>query len=489
MKRKMISLLLAVSMAAGLCACGNSAGEGDAEEQYHATVMYLVSNDARDVDSVEKAFNELTEEQLNMTVDLVPVTWGSYSQQIQMLLASDEPLDICPVMSGNAGTYVKSDYLEDLSPYLDNVAKDMTDIVGLEDIKCCSVGDFIWGVPTMRERANPVCYVLRTDLLEESGYQAEDIKTSSDLTAVYEKVKELHPDMLMFGGPNNLCEGSYTTIFDGLGGDNLGVLMDYGQETTVTNWYESEEFLALCQMMYEWNQKGFVSKDLATSTDSGASLMKAGNLFSYLVYGKPNSKVEKDAETGYDTTIIQVTENVCCTSTTSGLAYGIASNTEDPEKAAELLNWIYKTKEANDLLNWGVEGKDYEVQEDGTINYPEGVDAENVGYHQDYGWAQFNQFNSYVWEGNDPEIWDQYEAVRENAIVSKAYGFTFDNTNVADEIVALDAVKSEMLLTITTGSVEPEAAIEEFNEALYQSGLQKVMDEKQAQLDEWLANQ
>ena len=152
-----------------------------------------------------------------------------------------------------------------------------------------------------------------------------------------------------------------------------------------------------------------------------------------------------------------------------------------------LLNWSYATKEANDLLNWGIEGTDYVVQEDGTIDYPEGMTAETVGYHQDYGWAQMNQYNSYVWAGNDPDVWDQYQAIRDSATVSKAYGFFFDNTPVLNEIAALNSVSDEYFFTITSGSVDPETAIAEFNEKLYNAGLQTVMDEKQAQLDAWLA--
>lgn len=261
--------------------------------------------------------------------------------------------------------------------------------------------------------------------------------------------------------------------------------MNNGQDTTVTNWYETDEFRALVDTMYEWNQKGYVSQDLATSTDAGESLMRAGNVFSFSCYGKPNTKAEKDAMTGYDTTILQVTEPVCYSTATNAVAYGISANSEDPQKAVVLLNWIYKTKEANDLLNWGIEGKDYEVKEDGTIGYPDGVTADNVGYHQDFGWAQLNQYNSYVWEGNSLDVYDEYQAVRDSAIVSKAYGFTFDTTPVLNEVIALNAVTDQYLTTIGAGTVDPETSIKELNDALYAAGLQKVIDEKQAQFDAW----
>lgn len=99
----------------------------------------------------------------------------------------------------------------------------------------------------------------------------------------------------------------------------------------------------------------------------------------------------------------------------------------------------------------------------------------------------FNQYNSYVWEGNDIDIWDQYQEARDNSVVSKAYGFTFDRTNVENELVALRAITDQYLVTIATGEVEPEAALKEMNDALYSAGLQTVIDEKQSQLDEWMA--
>ncbi len=217
--------------------------------------------------------------------------------------------------------------------------------------------------------------------------------------------------------------------------------------------------------------------------------MRAGNLFCFTTLGKPNTKQEKDSMTGYDTTCINIAPDVCKTDTTNTCIYGISSNAKDPVKAMMLLNWIYATKEANDLLNWGVEGKDYIVTEDGTIDYPDGVTAESVGYHQDYGWAQMNQFNSYAWAGNDPNVWDKYQKVRDNAVISKAYGFFFDTTPVLNELAALGTVSDEYLMSLVTGSVDVDKTLAEFNEKLYKAGLQKVIDEKQAQLDAWLAEQ
>ena len=56
------------------------------------------------------------------------------------------------------------------------------------------------------------------------------------------------------------------------------------------------------------------------------------------------------------------------------------------------------------LLNWGEEGTDYVVEdeENGIINYPDGVTADNAGYSFNCGWELPNQFIAYKWDGSDP---------------------------------------------------------------------------------------
>lgn len=147
---------------------GTQAAVNFDEEPYEATFMYWAANDARDLASVQEAFNELTMEQLNMKVNLMPITFGTYTQQIQMVLSSDDKLDIFPFWASNMGSYIDSDYIIDLGEYMDTYGQDMVDIIGMDDIMCCSIDGFIGGVPTMHERTNPVTIVLRTDLLEEA---------------------------------------------------------------------------------------------------------------------------------------------------------------------------------------------------------------------------------------------------------------------------------------------------------------------------------
>lgn len=77
----------------------------------------------------------------------------------------------------------------------------------------------------------------------------------------------------------------------------------------------------------------------------------------------------------------------------------------------QVLDYIYGSPEVMNLLNWGEEGIDYVVEdeENGIINYPDGVTADNVGYSYNCGWELPNQFIAYKWDGSDPQLWEKWK--------------------------------------------------------------------------------
>ena len=60
--------------------------DGDA---YNVHFMYLVAAEGADQDQIVDKANELTMENLNMTVDMMPMTFGAYSTTIATMLAAN----------------------------------------------------------------------------------------------------------------------------------------------------------------------------------------------------------------------------------------------------------------------------------------------------------------------------------------------------------------------------------------------------------------
>ena len=111
-----------------------------------------------------------------------------------------------------------------------------------------------------------------------------------------------------------------------------------------------------------------------------------------------------------------------------------------------------------------------------------------MGYHQDFGWIYPNQMAGHAWEGNDPDVWEQYEVFNnENILPSMANGFNYDGSSVASEVAACSAVVDQYYVGLMTGAMDLESNISAFNETLHNSGIDTIIAEKQRQLDAWLA--
>lgn len=462
------------------------------EDPYELNFLYLVAQEGSSQESVNKAVNDLALKELNMTVNLIPMTFGTYNQQMSMMLAANEPLDLFPAFSSNFSTYIESQYVVNMHDYLD-YAQDAIAVLG-EDAFPGYIGDFLIGFTQMKERCYPAGLVVRKDLFEELGYSVDDFSVTVDDYSTFDQITELlaaakekYPNMMAIDGTSIM--GYQTESYMDNMGSVYGVLENYGQTTTVTNWFESDQYKTFCTIARDWFQKGYSSADIAVNQESGETKMRAGSCFSYITNVKPNTNIEKLAQTGYEVEVIPLSEKMKHTNAVNSLLYSIANASKDPAKAMQFLNWTYVSGEFEDLINWGVEGQDWVIDENGLAAYPEGVDAMSTGYHNDFGFAYPNQFAGHPWTGNPTDIWDQYKEYNASLMVSKAYGFTFNSTPVANEEAQLISVYEQYGKDLAFGAVDIESTLKEFNDALYAAGLQKVIDEKQSQLDAWLAEQ
>ncbi len=526
-KRILCAVMAAGMMALSMSACGNDSGTSsksepasgsssepvstDAEssetaenksaidmegEPYTVHFMYLNQTEGESYTAVTEAANALAMEEINMSIDFIPVTFGTMSSTTQMMLAANEPLDLfCNSSPATLPSYIEAGYILNWADYLDQIP-DVIDYLG-EEINYGYIGDFMTGIGVIKEKANSFGLVARTDIMDELGYTAEDFadvdannpETLEKLDELFAAVQEAYPNMTVLAGQQGLS--SYIgNLTDSLG-DGFGVLENNGQTTTVTNWYESDQFKQLVTTSKRWYDAHYYSADAATSQDTGETLLKAGNMFSYLVGIKPNTAAEKKAQCGYDVTVIPLNgSGNYTTSSYTAMQYCLANASEDPAKAAAFYNWAFQSQEFEDLINWGIEGTDWVETEDGLAAYPEGVDSSNVGYHNDFGWIYPNQTAGHAWEGNPVDIWDQYKAAADSAVKSQAAGFVYDSTVVSDQVAACNATLEQYTKSMQFGTMDDvDAAIAEFNDALYSSGLEAIMQEKQSQLDEWLAEQ
>lgn len=500
MKRNLIALLLtSLLLAATFAGCNNkkdtSSNDSTSGNQvinktaapYKVTMAYIGDEYADEAMVLEKV-NEILKSDINMELDLVALPYGTYTNQLSLILSGNEKLDIVPIIIWNASSYVSSGQVVNLKHYIDQYGTNIKSVIGDEFINTPNMNGFIYGVTSKREWITQEGVMMRADLLEEAGFKPEDIQCVDDLDAVYAAVYAKHPNMIMLASSQSgtpLLRWEEVDLLD----DGYGVLMNKGQSTEVVNLFETDEFKVFAQKMYDWNQAGYISKDAATTTEPLIIQVKAGNAFSYFTPLKSGDVEQDELSTGKDLVASSLFGDPFITSySINFFTWGIAQNSENKEKAFQCLDYIYGSAEVMDLLNWGIEGQHYQVSDaaNNIITYPEGIDATNKTYGLNLGWQLPNQFISHIWEGNTPDIWKNMQSAIEKATRSKALGFSYDPTTVSDQITALINVKNQYYDAIGSGSVDPATAIPEFNKALFDAGLQDVIDLKQQQFDEYL---
>ena len=514
--KRLVALLLAVLMcAAMLVGCGGNsstssestskategtkeAGENDEtkdaawpEETYHAVMVVWVANDNwPNMDGVVKKVAEITKRDLNIEVEMLPMTMSTSNTQVPLMLSGGQQIDVFanftdPVTQYEEGKIIA---MEDYWDYLHEV---IYDVFGEDEVLASYREGHLLGFSPRLERTHRYGMAMRTDILNEVGYTADDLKECGfdQATEIFKAVHDKYPDMVVMGGPYNSGPATNFQHTDTLT-DNYGVLDNYAQTFEVTNAYEGEYYIKAATYMKQWYDAGYIQKDLATSQDSYESLVKAGNTFGGCCPMKPDSYAEKQDQCAHDMTIFYWAYDMV--NAYSGSGYAIGGTSKDPAKAAVLMNYIFTSREFNDMVNWGVEGIDWVESDDPSHNvatFPEGMTAETQTYHNSYGWAYPNQRIAHVWDNNEPNMYTEiYPNAEINAYHSKAYGFQFDNSEWVDAEGAFTNIMNEYLYVIASGAVsDPEAKIKEYNDKLYASGLEDYMKAQQEQLDAWCA--
>src|SRR5699024_4906721 len=108
------------------------------------------------------------------------------------------------------------------------------------------------------------------------------------------------------------------------------------------------------------------------------------------------------------------------------------------------------------LLANGIEGKHYVVQDEGLITLPEGVTESSYAFGQ---WQIGNNFLTYPWEGNSPDVWEKTAEFNNSAISSPAFGFAFNPDPVKTEIASATNVLDQYRAGLETGTLDPVKSI------------------------------
>lgn len=527
MKRKVVSLFLAAALAVSMLAgCGGgggndsngggSAGGGDTNaeggsgegvsseidmnEEPYTVAIQIVTLPGTDFSAfeaqMEEKANAITVPAINAKLDIQFVWISEVANTTSMAVAGGEKIDLVHVATVNPlSSLVGSDLLYDMNEgnLLQTRGPKLVEIFGdLLKTGEVNVGGQMKQLAVPANRYNAVArgmYYNKT-AADAAGVTVPEKGTLDDLETALYALHEANPDiMCWFVGGGEMCYLYWLTGYEGFGNEcSYGAVLDSSAEKPVVeNLYASDLFKDYCLRMYKWRQDGIIQKD-STDTEQAQTYIQAQSLFTtpstanqyqYAMYGA------QAAGSGFEVGWMLTTDYLITNASATEYMWGIASSSERPDKAMDMLNLIYSNGELATLLKYGLEGENYTfaagsdkvIETNGSYNamfYQAGDPKEMV--------IQSPAGEDYI------ELTEKDEA---GASTAALINYMFDDSEFQAESSAIYSKITEYLPRLQNGMCESEEATEaliaEFVSALEAAGINDVIAANQAQIDAYLA--
>lgn len=524
MKKRVIALMLAATMAFGLTACGGSGDSGNAagggntaneaggasEEGTFNLKMQIVTfgQEFPGLADVEAAINAIVEPEIGVTVTLDPVAAWDLPSTSSLAITSNEEIDlmcIVPMSSSmdSITNYSSKNMLLPLNDLYAEYGQDIAESIG-ELEKIGYVGEAFYAVPANYYAGHGSSFVALTSELDALGYSfdEEQIYTIEDIEEFMAAYKDAKGDgYYPIAGFADANPVSTLCPTDDLGDPAIGSLINAGlEDTTVVNRYASDEYRAAYDKMREWYNAGYINPDVISITDTWPTLLQTGQYlgtFSGTNGSGLDGILVNEQSIGQDLTVIRFTEDSATSTIASYGLWAIPVTCANPEKTIQFLNILYQKRDLDKdvaaLLSAGIEGVSYQVVEtldDGRIiiDYPEGVDRANIPYTGQlpiYG----DGLRAPKYTPIDAAMFDEIAAYNDTLEYSKAFGYSFDSSNYANQISAINNVLQTYETQLGWGTVDVDTVLAQFISELEAAGINDVIAANQEQLDAWLAIQ
>ncbi|MBO5998517.1 MAG: ABC transporter substrate-binding protein, partial [Lachnospiraceae bacterium] len=430
------------------------------------------------------------------------VEMASYITQVNLYMSAGTQIDLMVTLPGGPAHFNSMsslNQLQDITDLLPEYAPDVLAQIPEGWIDATVLNGRIYAVPTLNDKTSRFGFACRTDILEETGVDPESVKTATDLGNLFAKVKELHPEMknIAAAGTHKIINGSYLigmddrfVKYDGLGdGDNQIINILPGDGSTIHNTYEREEYIHTCEVLRDWYEKGYISKDAPIYGGAAEETVAMGDGFGQFQSYADGTVLTASSSYGHDMTILYLEdEGMVTTGSLRQFTWAVPVTAQEPEAALRFLNLIYTDPAIGNLLAWGIEGVHYQVMEDGTTDFLEGEDITTCKYYISWPFLG-NSFldGSIVRSGNAPDLPAIRRDANFKAKVTEFNGFGFDASEMSNEVTVITSIIEEYRPSMACGQYTEER-YNEFVQKLKDAGADDYLALIQSQLDAWLAD-
>ncbi len=545
MKKKLLAMLLATSMVAGVTACGSAdapaSGGSDTDKKTesaassdssssessdsaavdtseHVVITYMVTGDKPDgekaarLDEMMTELNKILTEKVNAELEIYYIGWTDYLSNYNLTLAqmdgsvdligtASDWLDAWPNAKNGAFLPLSEDMLKTYAPMTwASVTPDHWEL-------CKYNGDIYLMPEDNYAQWTNHGFIYRLDWAKAAGL-ANGCHSWEDLTTYFKYVKETYPDIIPWDSDGTnyaqtaggwVSSHSKFVAFDGICSGAIWGGTSDDLYTVVTPAYtDTEMMVEYAKMMKEWDQIGVWKTDVLNNTASSnrddyrigrvAAEQHHTQTWTDLCSATPSNTIYQDdpnAESGFFY-FGEETDNVVALSITHG-AMAVSAASKNPERALMVYDLIRNDEQCYDLFNYGIKGVSYEINDEGLRVNPEGYnpDTDNINGMTNYWWGRNDDLEirdaSRNWKAID-ELYAKYDKIK----IDYPYGqFVPDVDDIQGKIQNVNEVYTNYTKQISYGKYNGSAEdiVAEMQQALKQAGIEEVTAALQAQID------
>ncbi len=505
--KRAIAALTALAAAGSLSACGSNTGApaetaaqnaaGSAADASAAgtdsgdkTVINVVkvSNalptvDTAEVKAVQDEINNYIADKLDVQINLTEYAGAEYSDKVNLSLANNE-INLLWTASWLSAVGTNSLYQA-------NAVYDISELLPGSTLYE-SMPEYVWDsskyngenyyVPVYKEVAEGYDLMFRKDLVDKYGWDLDSIKELADIEPILEDCAA-DPDVQapLLIQATYLFSKFMLDRYDFVGGsDMFGVDRETNE---IVNVVATDEYRDFCKMIAGWSDKGYILEGDATKSNPSNALSSKYWGVSWWTDIPDNTEANRRYK--QDVEVVHMTDNWIMSNTALGSAYAIAAtSTEEQAKACiDFLGLLYTDSTLADLYTFGIEGTDYDRDENGFI-----VKKGDLYSHS--AWESCSVRPLSLEQGEAENKVELVEKFNEEGKTSIAAGFRIDRTPIEAQLAAIGNVQDTYGFVLENGGYsedQVDGALEDYQKALDEAGYQDVLAEITKQYEEWKA--
>lgn len=444
--------------------------------------------------------NEVLTEKINAEIEPIMVSWGDYKTKLPMVWASGETYDLTFTGSwvGYSEEAAKGAYMDitELFPayapltYAEYQEKDL--------IETTRVDDKLYMVALNEPDYTTFMFNYREDLRKK--YDCPEIDSWEDLETFMQAIKENEPGMLAYAIPGDdnvktqtwLNEMDWSRPVDNSGSTGIFVY-DLKNPDSVFNLIDTPEYEEYIMKSREYYEKGFWSQSVMAETTSvkdafltGKSALYAANMSNsngvYIELGDS----QPDWEIGIWSSDLASGNVERVAAVNGGIAVGAYS--QNPERAMMLIELIHQDEEVYHILMDGLEGITFEADYEKMVKWipettdPADINLKNIGMGCNDSKFVLGSLN------DSPLVTQLKEDYDEVGIFPELAGFAINSDAISAELAAIKSICEEYKIPLEKGVLNPEEGLVQLREKLKAAGADKVMEEINRQIAEFLAD-